>query len=455
MARKQGALGAADLTITSEPVEPRQVRLTIVVAPEREAREMAKVAQEYAKHLRVSGYRPGHVPMRVVAAQVGEGELRSAAREQLADKVAREAIRAEGLEPYDNPELEGQTDDPLTYTILVPLRPTVNLGDYRALRVPEPATEAVTEEEVTERIEALRAELAHLATVDRPAAAGDRAIVTVTGRLGERVLVDEEGLALDLTADAAADAQLPTDIVDHVIGLSAGDRVEVDLTYSEFWPEADLQGQTAHFTVLVESVESLALPDLNDAFAQDVSPAQTLAELRERVRESLESRRRMAAREEWVGQAVAALAEQAQVSAPPSALEAELEDELASLRARVERQGFTWERWLTLQEKDESALRAEIAPEVNRRFEQALVLGEFARAEGIRVSRSDVEGELRRQSQLLAGAGLRMRRTDEARRRMGGELLTGRALDRLLELVSGAGEAIPPPGPDTDYPDLA
>jgi trigger factor len=437
MAKKHGAAGAADLTITSEAVEPRQVRLTITVSPEREAREMGQVAQAYARRLKVPGYRPGHVPLRVVTSQVGEDELRQAAREQLADKVAREAIRAEGVLPYDNPVLEGQTDEPLIYTILVPLRPTVDLGDYRALRVPEPAAEPVSEDDVAERLEGLRQELTHLETVDRPAAAGDRVIVALVGRQGDQIVVEDDSLALDLTADGASEAGLPTAIIDELVGLGAGAAREFDLTYSEFWPAVELQGQTVRFAVTVDSVQGLTPPTLDDAFAQEVSDAGTLAELRERIREGLVARHRIEARERWVEAAVAALVDQAQVQAPPSLFDDEVDAELDALRARVERQGFTWERWLALQEKDEATLFGELEPEVNRRVRTTLVLSEFAEAEGIRVSRTEIEGALSRQNEALARAGMRLPRNDAVRRRMGGELLTGRTLDRLLEIVSG------------------
>ncbi len=441
MAKRNKAKGAVGLDITTETVEPCQARLTVVVSPERVEAEMGLVAQAYARQLRVPGYRPGKVPLRVVTAQVGEDDLRKAAHEQLVEKVAREVVRAEGLDLSGTILLENQREDPLTFIFLLPLVPEVDLGDYRALRVPEPEIEPVTDEDVSEVIQRLRQEVAHLETVDRPAEAGDLMIVSLVGRLDDKIVVEAESVGLTLSPAGASEHQLPPTVVDHLVGLSAGEEHAFGATYSEFWPQPELQGREVAFQATVDSVSGPVIPELDDAFAQEVSDFQTVAELEEGVRESLVSRRRMAARSEWLDEAVAALADQAEVRYPPQLLDGETEQALDSLRERVERQGFTWQRWLELQDKDEDELRAELEDEAAARLRSSLVLSEFARAEGIETSRADVEAALRRQQEALAGSGLRLPRTDTVRRRMGNELLTRRALDRLLEIVGGEAAA--------------
>jgi len=441
MAKDTGAASAPDITVTSEPVEPRQVELTVVVAPARIEREMEVVAQAYARRHKVPGYRPGKVPLRVMVAQVGEETLREAAIESLGEKVAREALKSEGLAPYDTVGLERVADDPLTFKVLVPLAPEVTLGDYRALRVPEPEPEPVTEAEIQERLESLRQEVAHLETVDRPAEAGDQVVVSLTGRWGETVVVEDEAMTLDLTPEGASGQGLPPAVVDHLVGLAAGDTARFEVTYSEFWARTELQGQVVGFEAAVESVSGVITPPLDDALAREVSKATTLAELTDSLRESLAARRRLEARERYVDAAVAALVGVAQVAMPPSLGESEVAGMVADLRRQVERQGFTWERWLELQQKDEEALWAEFAPQAEARVRNTLVLSEFARAEDIKVARGEIESEIRRRNEALAGSGLRWRSSDVVRRRMGNELLTGRTVDRLLAIVSGRAAA--------------
>lgn len=443
MAKRDRPVPTTDLGIVSEPVEPCQMRLIITVPPARVEREMTEVAQVFARRMKVPGYRPGKVPLHLVAAQVGEDELRRAAREDMADKVLREALRAQGLLPYANPELEAFTEDPLSYTILVPLAPKVTLGDYHTLRVPEPPVEPVTDEDVAAQLEAWRNEAGHLEPVARAAEAGDTVIVNLTGRLGDAVVVEHEALTLLLEGEAATEQNLPPALIDALVGLAAGDVKSATVTYSEFWSEPELQGQAVVFDIGVESVMGEVLPELDDAFAQEISDAPTLAELELRVRDNLTARRRVAVRDDWVEEAVSALVDQASVEFPPALIDGEVDDAVADLRRRVERQGFTWERWLELQEKDEEALRADLAPGAEARVKSTLVLSELAFAEGIRVERSDVEGELRRQDALLAESGLKLRRNDTVRQRMSGELLTARTLKRLLDIVGGATEATP------------
>jgi trigger factor len=432
-----------ELAITSEPLEPCQARLTVVVSPERIEREMDVVAQAFARQLRIHGYRPGKVPLKIVVAQVGEEAVREAAVEQLAEKVAREAIRAEGLAPYDTPSMEQTSAEPLTYELIVPLAPEVTLGDYRALRVEEPEAEPVPEAEVDERLALLRAELGHLQSVERPAEAGDRLVLALVGRLGERIVVEFESLALDLTPEAAAEADLPPAMVDHLIGHAAGAVADFNVTYSEFWPQPELQGQAVAFTATIESVMGVTLPELDDAFAQEVSDAATLAELRERIHDSLAQRRTLEARERYIDLAVKALVAQADVRYPPSLVDRDVANSVANLRRQVERQGFSWERWLELQEKDEDTVWSEFLPQAEARVANTLVLSEFAAAEGVSVSRKEVDDEARRMARFLAASGLKGSKGDALRRRLENELVTSRTLNRLLAIVSGGADAPP------------
>jgi trigger factor len=437
MAKKDRSQGRPALEIVNEPVPPRQARLTITVPPERVEAEMTVVAQDYARRLRVPGYRPGKVPLALVVSQVGEEPLRQAVAEQLVDRVAREALRAEEILPYRQMILEDTSEDPLRYTILVPLAPEVDLGDYRSLRVPRPAPEPVSEEEVTRRLEAWRQESGHLETVERPAEPGDTVLVSLAGQLGGELIVEHDTLDLVLEPDAMSEHDLPTELVERIVGHEAGETVRTQVTYSEFWPEAELQGRAVDFEISVEGVMALVLPELDDDFAREVSDAESLAALAGRVRDRLEATAALEAREIWRLQAIDELVAGATLSYPPQLAEEEVEGALARLRGRVEQQGFAWEHWLQLQGKDEDAILAEVEPEALSRLARTLVLSEFAVVENIAVGRSDVEAELRRRNEQLSSVGLKLRKNDLVRGVVADELLTERTLNRLLEIVGG------------------
>jgi trigger factor len=141
--------------------------------------------------------------------------------------------------------------------------------------------------------------------------------------------------------------------------------------------------------------------------------------------------------------ALDALVQRAEVEYPSAMLDAEVAGTIEDLRARVEKQGFTWERWLQLQEKDEDALWAELEPEADGRIRRYLVIRALAAAEGIEVGRKEVEAELGRMEAMLRELGARPpKRTDEMRHRVATRLRADRALRRLAQIAAGEADTV-------------
>ena len=436
------------MQITSEPLEPRQVRLTIVVPPSILDAAMREVAQHYARHERISGYRPGKVPVARIAKLVGEDNLRSAAIEQLTEDVVRQAIESEDLRPSAPASVKIAEEEPLTFEVVVPLQPHVDLGDYTALRVERAEPEPVTDAEIEATIQRWRDDLSTLETVERPAEADDVVALALVGRDGDETLYEEEALTLALDDSGASAANLPPEVIDEIIGLSAGDAQTFGVTYPDAWPQEELRGREVDFTASVVSVSGRNAPDLDDAFAREVSGLDSIDDLRSRLRDQLESRAAMDARDEHLSTVVDALVESADVQYPPTLLDTEVAGMIADLRQRVERQGFTWSRWLELQQKDEDALWSELEGEADARLRRRLVMIKFVDEEDIDVGRDEVDAEVQRLTRSLPRSARRtLPDDDDLRQDAGSRILTGRALDRLIAITSGE-----PAGPSAAAP---
>ncbi len=445
------------LQITSEPVEPRQVRLTIVVPEDRVSRAVHATAQVIGRRIKLRGYRPGKIPVAAVARQVGADALKSEATDALVREAAEAAIRSEGLEAAAPASVEVTAAEPLTLSVLVPLAPAIKLGDYRQrLRVPPPEPEAVTDDDVDEVLASLQGDLAYLEPVDRPSREGDAVALSLTGRfLDDTIVFEDEGITVRLDDEGLKKALLPVEVKDHVVGRAAGDLFEFTVSYPEDWRQKEMRGRAVTFGAKVLSVSELAVPGLDDDFATQVSDADTLEELRGRIRSGLEARRARAARERHAEDALAALVGLAEVSFPPALVDMEVARLVADLRDRVERQGLKWERWLELQDKSEDDLWREMEAEARERLARRLVLGVFVASEGIDVSTQETEDAVRRLRASVAPAERKkLPRAQELRSRTRSRLLADRAMERLLAIAVGeapdlektlAGEAT---GPD-------
>jgi len=427
-----------ELQITTEHLADRQLRLTILVPQERVEKARRESAKALSRNRRIPGYRPGAAPYAMVVDLIGQESIDEHAFDPLARDVVKEGLLKREIAPGGSVAVEIAATDPFTVKATVPLQPEVDLGDYRALRVPAPDMEPVTDEDVDRMIEAWRADLATLEPTEEPAVEGDQLSLEILGRFGDEDVFEAEQLTVDLERDALHSAGLPPAIADRLVGLKAGEEIAFDLVYPEFWDDSRLQGASVSFSGRVLKVLRPELPALDDALAARLAELATLDELRESVRGSLQMRAEVRHRNEHAQKAIDALVAGAKSIYAESILQAEVRDLLDDLRERVEKQGFTWERWLELQGDGKDKFFAEIDASAKHRLEQRLAVGEFMSREGIAVSRKEIDSEVRAYIASLSAAARRgLPPRAQLRRSIGAHLLERKMAERLLGIVRG------------------
>ena len=427
---------------TVESIEPRQVKLTIVVPEAEMDRARREVVAAFSREHKIPGFRPGKAPRSRVAAIVGDEAIEAEALELASTAAVRKAIEAQGLLPSAPIQIEKAGNEPLQLEALVPLSPEVDLGDYRDLRIDMPEADPIAEEIVEETIEGWRQEMAFLEPAEGAAEQEDVIRVSLVGRLEDKVVYEEEAIALALDGEKATAAGLPAEIVDELVGLSEGDEATFELTYSEFWPQTELQGRVVAFEAAVAGVSRLQLPEIDDDLAQQLADVDTLDELRETVREQLQRRAEMAARDAQVESVVDALVQNAELAYPPQLLEREVADLIGDLRSRVERQGFRWEHWLEMQKDNEAEILEDAEANAKQRLERSLAMTAFVQAEGIRVTEDEVAREVSQFTELLSKSARRgMPDTETLSHQMGTRMLSSRAIERLMAIAAGEADS--------------
>ena len=172
------------MEITTEPLENRQLLLTIKVDEERVQQAMRMIVRRIAKQANIPGFRKGKAPDSLIIQRYGEDTIRKEAAEALTKEVYNEALEQEGIKPYAPGVLEDFLLHPITFTLTIPLRPTTDLGDYRNYRLKPPKVR-IHEEQVQQALEGIREQNAILELVDRPAAMGDGVAIDLLGRTAE------------------------------------------------------------------------------------------------------------------------------------------------------------------------------------------------------------------------------------------------------------------------------
>jgi trigger factor len=425
--------GTVSTSVTELP--DSRVRVEAEVSPEEVERRVQQAARELGRQMRVPGFRKGKVPAPVVIRRLGrDAVLDEALRSSLGSWYA-DAIDGAGIAPVGEPELDvgdlPQQGQPLQFSIEIGVRPTAKLGQYKGLEVGrrEPS---VDDAQIDEEIERLRDRLATLETVDRPAGQGDYVVIDYVGAVGGEPF--EGGSARDQLLELGSGRLVPG-FEEQLIGTTAGDERTVTITFPEDYPTTELAGHEAQFAVTVTEVKAKRLPEPDDDFASEAAGFDTLAELREDIRQRLAQRDERTLEEEFEGAVVEAAVAEATVDVPEKLVHARAHELLEDTFVMLSRQGISKDAYLRIAGRDEDTLAREAEPEAAAALKRDAVLAAIVEAEGIEPTDDQVRGALKptaeRQGTTVEKLFEQLRsngRLDRVRR----EVATRRAIELLV-----------------------
>ena len=440
------------LKIETHTHEDRTMHMTVEVPEERVRPALQKAARELSKRYPVAGFRPGKAPYEHIVRQFGERAVYEVAMDDLSQSVYQEALDQEKIEAYGAASLNDFELKPMVLKFTVPLKPVVEMGDYRALRVPYDPP-GVPEDEFERVLDSLRERQAVLEPVDRPAALGDVATLDINSFINEGLnpsdfLMTDKDVALQL--DENADWPMPG-FVPQVVGMAANDTRKFDLTFPTDYANESLRGQIAHFEVTCKEVKQRTLPEWNDELAKEIGDFQTLDELKVRVREDLQKQAERSTLREYQDKVLNQLVEQTTVQYPPALLETEVDDLIEDLDSRLREQRLTLEDYLKIEGKTKEQLREEFKPRAEQRLKRALVLGRIVEAEKVEVQPEEVVEQIEQSSALWGEQAPRVRdylASDKGRQSLVVDMLTTKALERITTIAKG--EEVPPVEPATE-----
>lgn len=452
------------MKIESKELEERQVELIVEVPDDQLRQAMRSAARRLSKETKIPGFRPGKAPYEVVLTKFGEETIFEEALDTLGQEIYRTSLEETELEPYAPGVFnEVVSREPLTLRFTVPLAPVIELGAYRELRVPYEAPQ-VTDEALEEALEELRQRQALIEPAERPAQDGDVVVLDAYGELvddgseEDKRLLDTKGVSVLVEEDT----DFPVEgVYEHLKGLSAGEERSFEYTFPDDYQAEDLRGRKARFDLKCLEVKSRLVPDWSDDLAKTIGEFESLLDLRVKLRESLQKQAERDAEGEYTEEVVEQLVQQASVSYPPAVLEEETERLLRDLSVRLHSQNLTLEDYLKVESKSLDDLRKELEPDARERIARGLILGEIVDQEGLDVEDVEIEDEIKRIVEPLGAEGTQELRkafqSDAGRRRVALDLLTEKAVERLLAIARG--EQIEPPaekaGTTTEEPNEA
>ncbi len=430
------------MKVTKEKVENSQAFLTIEMEPAEMEAGMQDSYRHLAQKANIPGFRKGKAPRAVVERHLGKSRLLEEAIDHMLPQAYEQALKEQEIEPFAQPEVEITQTDPLILKAVVPLTPTVELGDYRGIRKSQETVD-ITEDEINIVLEELRHQHATWEPVERPLDYDDMAVIDIDGEVEEKPYISKIGAQYQLLHDAITPAP---GFVEQIVGMKKEEEREFTLSFPEDYPNSQVAGKEARFKVKLSEIKEEKLPELNDELAGQVSQDfNTLEALREEVVKSLQVRGEENARMDFEEKVINAVIEKSGVEYPPILVEMEINRILNEQMRQLQMSGRGLDEYLQSINKTGEQLREELRPVATKNVTASLVLGKVAEEEKIEVNDADIENGI---NNMTRGATEEKREelrklldTPQTRQSMTQSLKTRKTIERLTEIARNTADS--------------
>jgi trigger factor len=367
----------------------RRVSMSVPVADiEKQVGERLK---KLARDVRMPGFRPGKVPMKMVeqtyGPQVRNEVLGDAVQKSFSDVVKQANLKVAG---YPKIEAKGEPNEKaLEFSATFEVYPEVKVGDLAAITVEQPKT-AVGDADVDKTIEILRKQRMRFAPASRPAQDGDRLVVDFDGSIDGAPF--DGGKAAGFQFVLGEGRMLP-EFETAARGLAAGESRTFKLKFPDEYHGKAVAGKEASFDLKLQQIEEPQLPALDAEFAKALGVADgDLDKMRSEVRANVEREVKKRVDARLKQQALQALIDATPLELPKSLVEAESQALVERAAAELQSRGMKPEQLPAL---DPSAF----ADTAKRRVALGLIIGELARSEGLQPKPAEVRAMVEQEAQ--------------------------------------------------------
>ena len=275
------------MQVSIETTSGLERRMIIGIPADRIDGEVDARLKKNAAQVRIDGFRPGKVPMKVLKQRFGPGVRQEVLQEVLSESF-QEAVNKENLRPAGMPAIEAKTNEPgrdFEYIATFEIYPEVELADFSKIELTRQQA-SVEDADVDKMIDQLREQQGSFEAVERAAAAGDEVTIDYLGKKDGEAF--EGGSAEDAKLELGSGRMIPG-FEDGIIGMSAGESKDLELSFPEDYHNEELKGAAVVFTITVKQVAEKKLPELDDEFFSKFGVAEGGEEaFRKEVRDNME-----------------------------------------------------------------------------------------------------------------------------------------------------------------------
>lgn len=360
----------------------------------------SEIEQTYLKtkgKYSVPGFRKGHATRKMIENFYGQSVFFDDAINNCVRKGYSKALdENEDIFPVDEPQVDiAKFDDKeLVFTVEVVVKPEVQLGKYTGIKL-DKVEYTVKQSDVKAELERARERLSRNEEVsDRALKNGDTANIDYSGSVDGVKFVGGTAEKQDLVIGSKT---FIPGFEEQLIGMNVGDSKDITVKFPEEYHAKDLAGKDAVFAVKLNSITVKVLPELNDAFAQEASKFDTLAEYKEDIKKTLTENAKSRAEAENDNNLIKAIVDDAKVEIPDAMIETQLDYIVQdfSYRLSYAYRGMKFEDYLKYSGTTMEEFRKDRREEALNTVKTRLTLEAVIKAANIEVSHEDLEAKVK------------------------------------------------------------
>ncbi|VJC87793.1 FKBP-type peptidyl-prolyl cis-trans isomerase (trigger factor) [Streptococcus pneumoniae] len=384
------------MSVSFENKETNRGVLTFTISQDQIKPELDRVFKSVKKSLNVPGFRKGHLPRPIFDKKFGEESLYQDVMNALLPNAYEAAVKEAGLEVVAQPKIDVTSMEKGQDWVIaaeVVTKPEVKLGDYKNLEVSVDVEKEVTDADVEERIERERNNLAELVIKEAAAENGDTVVIDFVGSIDG---VEFDGGKGENFSLGLGSGQFIPGFEDQLVGHSAGETVDVIVTFPEDYQAEDLADKEAKFVTTIHEVKAKEVPALDDELAKDIDEeVETLADLKEKYRKELAAAKEEAYKDAVEGAAIDTAVENAEiVELPEEMIHEEVHRSVNEFLGNLQRQGINPDMYFQITGTTQEDLHNQYQAEAESRTKTNLVIEAVAKAEGFDASEEEIQKEV-------------------------------------------------------------
>lgn len=291
-------------------------------------------------NITVQGFRKGKAPKHIIEKKYGKGIFNEDAIDIAVNEAYPIAVKENNLDVIDSPKLsivKFEEGEDIVMSADVEVMPEVELGEYKGVEV-ERFEIKVTDEDVESELKRIQEKNARIIEVtDRAVENGDTLTIDYAGFVGDEQF--EGGTAENQALEIGSNSFIPG-FEEQLIGKNKDEEVEINVTFPEEYHAEDLKGKDAIFKVKIHEIKAKELPEIDDEFAKDVSEFDTLEELKQDTRKTLEQKAQDNAKITNDNNIISKIVKDATVDVPEVLIEREIDYMARNYEQQFRNQGF-------------------------------------------------------------------------------------------------------------------